>query len=100
MHWTEPASADSRSDLESRLWAAANKLWADAALKPSEFPAIVLGLIFLRYAETRFVAVEKEIGPATGWRKIGLADNHAKGVLFLPNEARFGQLLPKLFSAS
>ncbi len=44
MHWTEPASAeDSHSDLEKRLWDAANKLWADAALKPSEFSPIVLG---------------------------------------------------------
>ena len=42
MHWTEPATAgDSHSDLETRLWAAANKLWADAALKPSEFSPIV-----------------------------------------------------------
>jgi hypothetical protein len=30
MHWTEPASADdSHSELEKRLWDAANKLWAD-----------------------------------------------------------------------
>lgn len=94
MHWTEPASAeDSHADLEKRLWDAANKMWADAALKPSEFSPIVLGLIFLRYAETRFVAVEKEIGPSTGRRKIGPADYHAKGVLYLPEEARFGHLL-------
>ena len=57
MHWTEPASADdSHSDLENRLWAAANQLWANAALKPSEFSPIVLGLIFLRFADVRFSA--------------------------------------------
>ena len=94
MHWTEPATAeDSHADLENRLWAAANKLWADAALKPSEFSPIVLGLIFLRYAETRFLAVEKEIGPSTGRRKIGPADYHAKGALYLSAEARFTHLL-------
>ena len=100
MHWTEPASAeDSHADLERRLWDAANKLWANAALKPSEFSPIVLGLIFLRYAETRFVAVEKDLGrdrPPGGpssRRKIGPADYHAKGVLYLPEEARFGHLL-------
>lgn len=122
MHWTEPASAeDSHADLERRLWDAANKLWANAALKPSDwsgatettrqgspkgerggahqFSPIVLGLIFLRYAETRFVAVENELGRdrppggPTSRRKIGPADYHAKGVLYLPEEARFGHLL-------
>jgi type I restriction enzyme M protein len=94
MHWTEPATADdSHADLEKRLWDAANSLWANAALKPSEFSPIVLGLIFLRYAETRFDAAAEEIGPSTGRRKIGPADYHAKGVLYLPEEARFGQLL-------
>ena len=57
MKWIESASAaDSHADLERRLWGAANKLWADAALKPSEFSPIVLGLIFLRYAEAQELA--------------------------------------------
>lgn len=94
MHWTEPASADdSHSELEKTLWDAANQLWANAALKPSEFSPIVLGLIFLRYADVRFQAAAEEIGPSTGRRKIGPADYHAKGVLYLPEEARFGHLL-------
>ncbi|MEP4076488.1 type I restriction-modification system subunit M [Haloferula sp.] len=94
MHWTEPASSDdSHAELEKRLWDAANSLWANAALKPSEFSPIVLGLIFLRYAETRFAAAAEEIGPATGRRKIGPKDYHAKGVLYLPEEARFPHLL-------
>jgi len=95
MHWTEPADAtDSHSELESRLWAAANQLWANAALKPSEFSPIVLGLIFLRYADIRFSAIEAEMKPAPGSRrKVGPADYHAQGVLYLPEEARFGLLL-------
>lgn len=94
MHWTEPASSDdSHAELEKRLWDAANSLWANAALKPSEFSPIVLGLIFLRYAETRFAAAAEEIGPSTGRRKIGPKDYHAKGVLYLPEEARFPHLL-------
>jgi type I restriction enzyme M protein len=95
MHWNEPASDDtSHADLESRLWDAANQLWANADLKPSEFSPIVLGLIFLRYAETRFAAVAEEIQPKKGSRrKIGPADYHAKGVLYLPEEARFPHLL-------
>ena len=60
MIWNEPAdSSDSHSELENRLWDAANQLWANADLKPSEFSPIVLGLIFLRYADIRFIAAEE-----------------------------------------
>ena len=62
MHWTEPATADdSHAALEKKLWDAANMLWAGADLKPSEYSPTVLGLIFLRYADVRFAAVEKEL---------------------------------------
>ncbi|MCH7225363.1 type I restriction-modification system subunit M N-terminal domain-containing protein [Haloferula sp. A504] len=61
MHWTEPASADdSHFELEKQLWDAANQLWANAALKRFEFPPVVLGLIFLRYADVRFPAAHEE----------------------------------------
>lgn len=54
MHWTEPATADdSHAELEKKLWDAANQLWSNAALKPSEYSPTVLGLIFLRYADDR-----------------------------------------------
>ena len=42
------------NQLETRLWAAADQLWANTGLKPSEFSTPVLGLIFLRYADKRF----------------------------------------------
>ena len=95
MIWNEPASPDdSTADLEARLWDAANNLWANAALKPSEFSPVVLGAVFLRFA-----AIEKELAPAKGnssRRKIGPADYHAKGVLYLPDESRFPTLLALL----
>jgi type I restriction enzyme M protein len=95
MHWTEPATADdSHAALEKTLWDAANQLWAGASLKPSEYSPTVLGLIFLRYADVRFAAVEKDLTPQAGSRrKIGPADYHAAGVVFLPQEARFSHLL-------
>jgi type I restriction enzyme M protein len=95
MHWTEPATADdSHADLEKKLWDVANTLWAGASLKPSEYSPTVLGLIFLRYADTRFAAVERELKPQPGSRrKIGPADFHAAGVVYLPDEARFDHLL-------
>jgi type I restriction enzyme M protein len=100
MHWTEPATADdSHAALEKKLWDAANMLWAGADLKPSEYSPTVLGLIFLRYADVRFAAVEKELGgdgsPSrpSSRRKIGATDYHAAGVIYLPENARFAELL-------
>jgi len=48
-------------EVEKRLWAAADQLWANTGLKPSEFSTPVLGLIFLRYAEKRFVEAETKL---------------------------------------
>ena len=95
MNWTEPAdTSDSHAELESRLWDSANQLWANADLKPSEYSPVVLGLIFLRFADVRFTAVEDEIKPKPkSRRKIKPADYHAAGVLFLPDESRFAHLL-------
>ena len=82
-------------DVEKRLWAAADQLWANTGLKPSEFSTPVLGLIFLRYAEKKYAEAETKLGPvgSGGRRKIGKADYDAEGVIFLPPEARFSHLL-------
>ena len=79
--------------VENRLWAAADQLWANTGLKPSEFSTPVLGLIFLRYADKRFTELQAKL------TKKGLAaddidphDYQAEGVLFLPDEARFSYL--------
>ncbi|MEP2775916.1 MAG: hypothetical protein ABJQ29_07175 [Luteolibacter sp.] len=39
-------------------------LWAGADLKPSDDSPTVLGRIFLRYADVRFAAIEKELAGA------------------------------------
>lgn len=81
-------------DVEKRLWAAADQLWANTGLKPSEFSGPVLGLVFLRYAERKYAEAEAKLGPvgSGGRRKIGKADYEAEGVIFLPAEARFSHL--------
>lgn len=81
-------------DVEKRLWAAADQLWANTGLKPSQFSTPVLGLIFLRYAEKRFALAEAKIGPVGSGnrRKISKADYDAEGVIFLRPEARFTHL--------
>jgi len=81
------------NDLESRLWSAADKLWANTGLKPSEFSTPVLGLIFLRYAERHFHEVEAGLlkqGMAAG--EIEPFDYKAEGALYLPENARFAYL--------
>ena len=82
------------SDVARRLSASADQLWANTGLKPSQFSAPVLGLIFLRYAEKRFAEVEARIGPVGSGnrRKISRADYDAEGVIFLRPEARFSHL--------
>jgi len=79
--------------VENRLWAAADQLWANTGLKPSEFSTPVLGLIFLRYADTRYAEADAALAAK------GIApedrepmDYQAEGVLYLPEDARFAYL--------
>ena len=86
--------AQSNNPIEARLWDAADELRANSKLKSSEYSVPVLGLIFLRYADHKFAAAEKELtGKGTGRRKIGPANYQAKGVMYLPDEARFQALM-------
>ncbi len=49
--------AANTTDLEKRLWDAGDQLSANSKLKSSEYSEPVLGLIFLRYADWKFVNV-------------------------------------------
>ncbi|WP_437528258.1 class I SAM-dependent DNA methyltransferase [Sorangium sp. So ce726] len=81
------------ADFEKRLWAAADQLWTNSALQPSEYATPVLALIFLKYADHRFAEVEKRLASSRRRRAVGKDDYHAEGVLFVPEAARFGRLL-------
>ena len=48
------------TDIEKRLWAAADELRANSKLKSSEYSVPVLGLIFLRYADLKFSNAQAE----------------------------------------
>ena len=81
-------------DLDKRLWSAADELRANSKLKSSEYSVPVLGLIFLRYADHRFTAAQVAIeGKSTGRRKVGKTDYQARGILYLPEQARFSALI-------
>ena len=70
------------SDLEKRLWGAADELRANSKLKSSEYSVPVLGLIFLRYADHKFTTAEAKLkSQGSGRRTIGKADYQARGVL-------------------
>jgi type I restriction enzyme M protein len=80
--------------VESRLWAAADQLWANTGLRPADFSEPVLGLIFLRYADKRFDQAHKAL-LKKGFDADDLdeTDYQAEGVVYLPESARFSSLL-------
>src|SRR5664279_1868047 len=86
--------SNNHSELERRLWGAADDLRANSKLKSSEYSVPVLGLIFLRYADHKFAEAEKHLSKQGGGRrKIGKTDYQAQGVLYIPEKARFASLL-------
>jgi type I restriction enzyme M protein len=87
--------AGNQNEIEKRLWNAADQLRANSRLKSSEYSVPVLGLIFLRFADYKFTLAKNEIEKQqmSGRRGITKADYQAKGVLYLPEKARFSYLL-------
>src|SRR5260370_19941019 len=84
------------SEIEKKFWASADELRANSNLKSSEYSVPVLGLIFLRFADQRFAQVERDLAasvPVGSRRTIGKADFQARGVMYLPQQARFSHLL-------
>ncbi len=84
--------------LESELWESADLLRAGSKLTSNQYCMPVLGLIFLRYAYSRFKMVEAEIlknRPSRGGRvmPVEASDFAAKSALFLPKEAQYQYLV-------
>src|SRR5438309_12015782 len=81
-------------DIAARLWETADELRANSHLTAAEYSIPVLGLIFLKFADSRFTEAETALaGMTTGRRTIGKTDYQSRGVLYLPDEARFANLL-------
>lgn len=84
--------------LESELWESADLLRAGSKLTSNQYCMPVLGLIFLRYAYSRFKMVEAEIlknRPSRGGKVLPVeaSDFAAKSALFLPKEAQYEYLV-------
>lgn len=76
------------------LWAAADELRANSTLSPAEYRGLVLGLIFLAYAEHRFEQVRPALeAKATARRPVTADDYRARSVLFVPDVARLSGLV-------
>ena len=84
--------------LEAELWESADLLRQGSKLTSNQYCMPVLGLIFLRYAYSRFRKVEEAIlkdRPSRGGRVLPVeaSDFVAKNALFLPREAQYAYLL-------
>ena len=93
--------------LESELWESADLLRAGSKLTSNQYCMPVLGLIFLRYAFSRFKLVEAEIlkdRPVRNGQVLPVeeSDFASRSALFLPLEAQYAYLvdLPENISAA
>jgi len=92
---------ESLKTLEKKLWDAADGLRANSSLTVHQYAQPVLGLIFLRFAEFKFEHTEEELKSPkkTGGasvvreRKIGPSEYQAKGIMYVPEKARYSYLL-------
>ena len=80
--------------LEAELWESADLLRASSKLTSNQYCMPVLGLIFLRYAYSRFKLVEREILKDRPVRRgrvlpVEASDFVSKSALFLPREAQY-----------
>src|SRR5579859_748981 len=83
-------------EIESKLWDSADQLRANSRLRSNEYSGPVLGLIFLRFADVRFTQAEAELHaalPEGSRRGVDRTDYQARGVMYVPPEARFSRLL-------
>ena len=84
--------------LEAELWESADLLRVGSKLTSNQYCMPVLGLIFLRYAYSRFRMVEAEIlknRPMRGNRVLPVeaSDFASRSALFLPKEAQYAYLV-------
>ena len=84
--------------LESDLWESADLLRAGSKLTSQQYCMPVLGLLFLRYAYSRFKKVEEEIlksRPVRNGRVLPVeaSDFAEKSALFLPQQAQYSWLV-------
>lgn len=84
--------------IEKRLWGSADNLRANSNYASNEYFMPVMGLIFLRHAYSRYLAVKPQIEaalPSRGGvtRPLTKEDFSSKGAIFLQEKAQFDSLV-------
>ncbi len=81
-----------QKSIEETLWDSANKL--RGSVEPSEYKHVVLGLIFLKFANDKFEERKQELISEGKEKYIGMTEFYtAKNVFFLPEESRWSYLI-------
>jgi len=87
------------TELEKKLWDAADELRANSKLKSSEYSMPVLGLVFLKWADFKFAYAQRELEEETKKssthrrREISKVSYQARGVIYVPDKARYSRLM-------
>jgi type I restriction enzyme M protein len=85
--------------LKADLWASADQLRANSGLKSTEYATPILGLIFLRFAESKYSQVEQEINAEYNRLKDTRMERGIHEIaiekcgFYLPDEAKYNYLL-------
>ena len=85
--------------LKDNLWTSANQLRANSGLKSNEYATPILGLLFLRFAESKYSKFEEEILAEYNKNKGSRAERALHEIaiekcgFYLPSEARYDELL-------
>lgn len=86
-------------DLKARLWQTADQLRSGSGLKSTQYSAPILGLIFLRFADSKYSKYEAEIIEEYNKSKGSRAEKQIHEIatikcgFYLPDNARYGKLL-------
>ena len=86
-------------NLKTRLWQGADQLRANSGLKSTEYATPILGLIFLRFAQSKYSQYEADINTEYEKTKGTRAERPVHEIaiekcgFYLPNEAKFDYLL-------
>ncbi|WP_379156086.1 N-6 DNA methylase [Paenibacillus sp. sgz5001063] len=85
--------------LKADLWSAADQLRANSGLKSTEYATPILGLIFLRFAESKYLQYEEEINAEYNRLKGTRIEREVHEIaiekcgFYLPDEAKYNHLL-------
>jgi type I restriction enzyme M protein len=97
--WVAPPERDlGKAAMEKSLWEAADQFRANSGLKAQEHSGPILGLIFLWFADARFLPRWQQLKAAGGSELRGSRENdpnfyQSEGLLDLPPCSRYQELL-------